>query len=89
MRVPQSNQPHSSVEPEQSAWLTDGELTDGEVTVGSVTDVLLPTPLRTHWYLWLARQIIGATSLASIMAWHVQASAATTSASPSGALGLG
>ena len=89
MRVPQSTRPHSSVEPEQGARLTGGELADDEVTGGSVTGVVLPTPLRTHWYLWLARQIIGATSLASIMAWHVQASMATKSLGPSEALGLG
>ena len=67
MRVLQSTRPHSLVEPEQSARLTSGELVDGEVTGGSVTGVVLPTPLRTRWYPWLARWITGVTSSASMV----------------------
>jgi len=68
MRIPQSTWPHSSVQPEQSARLNGGELTDGEVAGGSITGVVLPTPLQTRWYPWLARWITGATSPASMAA---------------------
>ena len=70
MRVLQSTRPHSLVEPEQSARLTGGELVGREVTGGSVTCIVLPTPLRTHWYPWLARRITGATSPVSMAAWQ-------------------
>ena len=56
------------MEPEQSALLTGGELADSEVTGGSDTGVVLPTPLRTHWYPWLARRITRATLPTSMVA---------------------
>ena len=46
MRVPQSTQPHSSVEPEQSAGLTGGELEDGEVSSGAVGTDVFPISFR-------------------------------------------
>ena len=80
MRVLQSTRPHSSVELEQSAWLTSGELADGKVTSGSIIDVVLPTPLCTHWYPWLARWITGATTPASMVdrRWRVVADSSSS-----------
>ena len=68
MWVPQSTQPYSSVEPEQSVRLTGGELADDEISSDAVDTDVLSIATCLDWRGRTAKGLTGASSTVAMAA---------------------